>query len=107
MVAIVAKTMGMSLDLEHRTLSTVMRCLWEDVGASGLFFRVRGVHIDVCILAAREATPASGVVQLTGGQGQLHESLCPGLGSSHDGAAILRSTAQHWHAIARAEVPKC
>jgi hypothetical protein len=86
----------MSLDLEHRALSTVMRWFWEDVGASGPF-RLRGVHSDVCIqscaaLAAREATPASGVVQLTGGEGQLHESSCPGLGSSHDGVAILRST---------------
>ena len=101
----------MSLDLELRELSTVMRCFWEDAGASGPF-RLRGVHSDVCIqscaaLAAREATPASRLVQLTVGMGRLHESSCPGLGSNHDGAAILRSTAQHWHAIARAEVPKC
>jgi hypothetical protein len=96
----------MSFGLEHRMLSTVMRCFWEDAGASGPL-RLRGVHSDVCMLAAREATPAAGVVQLTGGEGHLHESSCFGLGSSHDGAAILRITAQHWHAIARAEVPKC
>ena len=37
MVLIVTKTMGMPLDLEHRALSTVMRCFWEDVGVSGPF----------------------------------------------------------------------
>ena len=73
-----------------------MRCFWEDAGASGPF-GLRGVHSDVCILAAREATPAPRVVQLTGGEGHLHESSCPGLGSNHDGAAIF---AEHCSTLA-------